>query len=81
MRDHHRCVVSRKFDKSEASRRLEQDGDDFKDDDGNPLKNKRNDEFGYLQVAHILPHCLTAVASQNTELVRLLECTPCLLLY
>ncbi|OAL62626.1 hypothetical protein A7C99_5008 [Trichophyton rubrum] len=68
VRDHHRCVVSRKFDKSEASRRLEQDGDDFKDDDGNPLKNKRNDEFGYLQVAHILPHCLTAVASQNTEL-------------
>ncbi|EFE41037.1 conserved hypothetical protein [Trichophyton verrucosum HKI 0517] len=60
--------LSRKFDKSEASRRLEQDGDDFKDDDGNPLKNKRNDEFGYLQVAHILPHCLTAVASQNTEL-------------
>lgn len=70
MRDRHRCVVSRKFDKSEASRRWKQDGDNFKDDDRNLLKNKRNDDFQYLDVAHILPHCLTAVASQDIDLVR-----------
>ncbi|EGE08746.1 hypothetical protein TEQG_08814 [Trichophyton equinum CBS 127.97] len=68
VRDRHRCVVSRKFDKSEASRRWKQDGDNFKDDDGNLLKNKQNDDFQYLDVAHILPHCLTAVASQDTDL-------------
>ncbi|OJD13375.1 hypothetical protein AJ78_06164 [Emergomyces pasteurianus Ep9510] len=68
VRDRHRCVVSRKFDKSEASRRWKQDGDNFKDDDGNLLKNERNDDFQYLEVAHILPHCLTAVAYRDTDL-------------
>ncbi|OAL75678.1 hypothetical protein A7D00_1278 [Trichophyton violaceum] len=68
VRDHHRCVVSRKFDANEASRRWKQDGDDCKDDDGNLLKDQREEDFEYLEVAHILPHCLTAVASQNTEL-------------
>ncbi|KAL2382611.1 hypothetical protein RJ035_006036 [Blastomyces gilchristii] len=68
MRDHHRCVVSQKFDKSEAGRRWKQDREDCKDDDGNPLKNESSDRFQYLEVAHILPHCLTTVSSQDTDL-------------
>ncbi|OJD27727.1 hypothetical protein ACJ73_00874 [Blastomyces percursus] len=68
VRDRHRCVVSRKFDRSEAGRRWKQDGDDAKDDDGNLLKNERNDDFQYLEVAHILPHCLRTVASRDTDL-------------
>ncbi|QSS61016.1 hypothetical protein I7I51_05823 [Histoplasma capsulatum] len=47
--DHHRCVVSRKFDKSEASKRWKQNGEDCKDDDGNPLKNESSDRFQYLE--------------------------------
>ncbi|OJD14934.1 hypothetical protein ACJ73_09027 [Blastomyces percursus] len=67
VRDHHRCIVSRKFDISEARRRWQQDGDDFKDDDGNLLRNEQSN-FQYLEVAHILPHCLTTVASRDTDL-------------
>ncbi|KMP02204.1 hypothetical protein CISG_06189 [Coccidioides immitis RMSCC 3703] len=68
VRDHHRCVVSRKFDRSEASRRQKKDGEDCKDDDGNLLKNESSDHFQYLEVAHILPHCLTTVTPRDTDL-------------
>lgn len=71
VRDHHRCVVSRKFDKSEAGKRWKQDGEDCKDDDGNLLKNESSDRFQYLEVAHILPHCLTTVSSRDNDLVCL----------
>ncbi|QSS55924.1 hypothetical protein I7I53_03944 [Histoplasma capsulatum var. duboisii H88] len=50
VRDHHRCVVSRKFDKNEAGKRWKQDGEDCKDDDRNPLKNESSDRFQYLEV-------------------------------
>lgn len=69
VRDHHRCVISRKFDRREAENRFEQDGEDCKDDDGNLLRGESNDRFQFLEVAHILPHSLTAVSSGETELV------------
>ncbi|OJJ44546.1 hypothetical protein ASPZODRAFT_690298 [Penicilliopsis zonata CBS 506.65] len=68
IRDHHRCVVSRKFDRSEARKRFQKYGEDCQDDGGIPLKDETSDNFQYLEVAHILPHCLTAVASGDTEL-------------
>ncbi|KAI1108036.1 hypothetical protein F5Y14DRAFT_137027 [Nemania sp. NC0429] len=55
IRDHHRCVISRNFDRFEAVSRLRKQGDDAVDDDGNLL---REDEYvvAALEVAHILPH-------------------------
>ncbi|GAP87961.1 hypothetical protein SAMD00023353_1600370 [Rosellinia necatrix] len=58
LRDRHRCVASRKFDRREAMSRFNRDGDDAKDDDGTLLK---GDSFDALEVAHILPHSLTKV--------------------
>lgn len=69
MRDRHRCVVSRKFDRAEARKRFAQNGEYCADDDGKLLKNESSDQFQYLEVAHILPHCLTTVASGDTDLV------------
>ncbi|KAA8642979.1 HNH endonuclease signature motif containing protein [Aspergillus tanneri] len=68
LRDRHRCVVSRKFDRKEARKRFEQEGENCKDDDGMLLKNESNDRFQFLEVAHILPHSLTTVASGDAEL-------------
>lgn len=65
-RDRHRCVISRKFDESEALRRWQDDQDDAKDDDNVLLKDCPTD---MLEVAHILPHSLTQV-DEGTELVR-----------
>ncbi|THC87019.1 hypothetical protein EYZ11_013535 [Aspergillus tanneri] len=63
-------TVSRKFDRKEARKRFEQEGENCKDDDGMLLKNESNDRFQFLEVAHILPHSLTTVASGDAELVR-----------
>ncbi|PTU23451.1 hypothetical protein P175DRAFT_0556093 [Aspergillus ochraceoroseus IBT 24754] len=68
VRDHYRCVISRNFDWREAERRFEQDGEDCKDDDGNLLRDESNNRFQFLEVAHILPHSLTAVSSGETDL-------------
>ncbi|KAI3277925.1 hypothetical protein DTO003C3_9961 [Penicillium roqueforti] len=68
MRDRHRRVVSRKFDRAAARKRFEENAESCADDDGNPLKDESSDQFQYLEVAHILPHCLTTVASGETEL-------------
>lgn len=65
VRDHHRCVISRRFDRKEAVSRLERLGDDAKDDDGNQLL---GEEFDVLEVAHIIPHSLTQ-SDANGELV------------
>ncbi|KAL7650002.1 hypothetical protein ACMYSQ_011815 [Aspergillus niger] len=55
-RDRHRCVVTRKFDIWEAEKRCKVlDGDDVKDDDGNPLLQEAKD-MTYLEVAYIIPH-------------------------
>ncbi|KAI1113724.1 hypothetical protein F5Y14DRAFT_417060 [Nemania sp. NC0429] len=56
VRDRHRCVVTRYFDHKEADRRIIQNGDDARDDDGALLlEDTLIDE---LEVAHILPHSL-----------------------
>nr|XP_001390780.2 hypothetical protein ANI_1_264044 [Aspergillus niger CBS 513.88]XP_001395751.2 hypothetical protein ANI_1_824104 [Aspergillus niger CBS 513.88] len=68
VRDRYRCVISRKFDKSEARKRFEQYGEDCKDDEGIELKNESSDRFQFLEVAHILPHCLTTVSSGDADL-------------
>ncbi|KAJ6114137.1 hypothetical protein N7512_007582 [Penicillium capsulatum] len=73
VRDRHRCVVSRKFDRAEARKRFTQDKENCADDDGNLLKNESSDQFQYLEVAHILPHCLTTVASGDLDLVDMFD--------
>ncbi|KPM42283.1 hypothetical protein AK830_g4280 [Neonectria ditissima] len=57
IRDRHRCVISRKFDLEEAANRMQRDGDDARDDDGNLLLEDAN-PVDVLEVAHILPHSL-----------------------
>ncbi|KAI2864667.1 hypothetical protein CBS76997_11201 [Aspergillus niger] len=66
-RDHYRCVVSRKFDRAEAKKRLEQD-ENSKDDDGEFSRNQKSDQLEYLEVAHIIPHSLATVSSEESEL-------------
>ncbi|KAL2369060.1 hypothetical protein BDBG_18083 [Blastomyces gilchristii SLH14081] len=56
IRDHHRCVISRKFDPQEAIVRLTEYGCDAQDDEANPLQGQLS---MILEVAHILPHPLT----------------------
>lgn len=68
VRDRHRCVISRKFDRREAAKRFERDGEDCKDDDGKLLRSESSDRFQFLEVAHILPHSLMAVTTGDTEL-------------
>jgi hypothetical protein len=70
IRDHHRCVISRKFDLNEALSRAKKDGINAKDDDGYWLRDEiEKPEF--LEVAHILPHSLMSfsTSSGKTELV------------
>ncbi|KAF4976838.1 hypothetical protein FZEAL_6552 [Fusarium zealandicum] len=62
VRDRYRCVVSRKFDRAEAIRRRDPQGNEPRDEDGNPL---RGQSFDALEVAHILPHSLTQVNSKR----------------
>ncbi|KLJ12558.1 hypothetical protein EMPG_12413 [Blastomyces silverae] len=69
VRDHHRCVVTRKFDITEARRRLARDKNCM-DDDGKLLETEQSGNFQYLEVAHILPHCLTKVASGDEDLTE-----------
>ena len=66
-RDHHRCVVSQRFDQSEAIIRFGRDGEDAQDDDGNFLRQETS--FEILEVAHILPHSLMKVDA-NLQMVR-----------
>ncbi|KAK0655381.1 hypothetical protein B0T16DRAFT_317309 [Cercophora newfieldiana] len=54
-RDRHRCVVTRAYDFTEANNRLRHPP--AMDDDGNPLDN--SNQYGGLEVAHILPYALT----------------------
>ncbi|CAG8139265.1 unnamed protein product [Penicillium olsonii] len=68
IRDRHRCVVSRKFDRAAARKRFAENAESCADDDGNLLKDESSDQFQYLEVAHILPHCLTTIASRETDL-------------
>lgn len=61
--------MSRKFDRAAARKRFAENAESCADDDGNLLKDESSDQFQYLEVAHILPHCLTTVASGETDLV------------
>lgn len=66
VRDRHRCVITRRFDKKEAAERLRAAGSrgiPAQDDDGNPLDN--GVDFEHLEVAHILPHSLTRTNSSS----------------
>lgn len=67
VRDHHRCVVSRRFDRHQLLNRLAQAGTNARDDEGNLLGGQL---FGYLEVAHIIPHILTQTDA-SSELVSL----------
>lgn len=55
LRDRHRCVVSRAFDKAEAIKRF-RGQDPVVDDDGNPLL---SDTYLHVETAHIIPYSLT----------------------
>lgn len=70
IRDRHRCVISRTFDRDEAVRRVSRDGDDNAQDDEGNLLHKESGTFAPLEVAHIIPHSLVTVSNGTTELVR-----------
>lgn len=72
LRDRHCCIVSRKFDRAAARKRFEENAEFCADDEGNLLKDESSDQFQYLEVAQILPYCLTTVASGETDLVCLI---------
>ncbi|PGH03459.1 hypothetical protein GX51_04033 [Blastomyces parvus] len=60
MRDHHRCVVTRQFDLTEAIERADRDPEP-KDDDDRPLAGP----LTRLEVAHIIPHSI--MSSKTTD--------------
>ena len=64
IRDRHRCVITRKFDLSEALQRNERDGANAKDDNDH-LLHMETIEPVILQVAHILPHSLMSSDGQE----------------
>ncbi|KAJ8126456.1 hypothetical protein O1611_g7183 [Lasiodiplodia mahajangana] len=68
IRDRHRCVISRKFDFTEAVKRSRILGGP-RDDEGELIANDPM-EPASLEVAHILPHSLTRV-DERGELVRI----------
>ncbi|KAK4245794.1 hypothetical protein C7999DRAFT_33794 [Corynascus novoguineensis] len=67
-RDRHRCVVTRRFDRTEALERVARARDDAKDDDGNLLRNEQPGSLEPLEVSHILPHSLTTLGHGEGEL-------------
>ncbi|CEJ83922.1 hypothetical protein VHEMI03301 [[Torrubiella] hemipterigena] len=64
VRDKHRCVISRIFDKDKVRERIAPDRRVMNDDD-QPIA---PGDFGHLEVAHILPHSLVKVESNMEEL-------------
>lgn len=65
MRDKHRCVISRVFDRDKARERIAPDGQVI-DDDDQPIA---PGDFGHLEVAHILPHSFVKMESNTEQLV------------
>ncbi|KIE01369.1 hypothetical protein MAJ_02710, partial [Metarhizium majus ARSEF 297] len=61
-RDRYRCVISRTFDLGQAIERSQKFGDNFQDNDGQPLA---GESFDFLEVAHILPHSLMKINSDS----------------
>ncbi|XBQ88631.1 hypothetical protein V6000_004243 [Aspergillus fumigatus] len=66
IRDRHRCIISRKFNAQEGQRRYKRDGSNLKDDDGKSLLEER-DNMAFLEVAHIIPHSLMSLTSEENE--------------
>ncbi|KAI5917332.1 hypothetical protein F4810DRAFT_696845 [Camillea tinctor] len=66
IRDRHRCVISRRFDKDEAMKRYKTAGTAL-DDDGNLVANDPLQPV-YLELGHILPHSLTKT-NRSSKLV------------
>lgn len=66
VRDHHRCVITRKFDVREIVKRTRQRPLDAKDDEGDSLDDQ---PISSLEVAHMLPHSLTQTGG-DSELVN-----------
>ncbi|EFW21907.1 hypothetical protein D8B26_002018 [Coccidioides posadasii str. Silveira] len=64
IRDHHRCVVSRVFDREEAAERVNRDRSNAQDDDGQRLVYVPG-QFSYLEVAHIIPHLIMSTTRGN----------------
>ncbi|EGE05178.1 hypothetical protein TEQG_04196 [Trichophyton equinum CBS 127.97] len=62
IRDHHRCVVTRQFDLTEAIERGDGDSEP-KDDDGRPLAGT----LARLEVAHIIPHSIMSSKTVDGE--------------
>ncbi|GBF62694.1 hypothetical protein TMEN_5258 [Trichophyton mentagrophytes] len=62
IRDHHRCVVTRQFDLTEAIERGDRDSEP-KDDDGRPLAGA----LARLEVAHIIPHSIMSSKTVDGE--------------
>lgn len=68
-RDRHWCVISRSFDRNEATRRIAGKGtEEARDDDGIPLNDTSN-TFATLEVAHIIPHSLMNASTVELDLV------------
>lgn len=65
-RDRHRCIISQKFNAQEGQRRYKRDGSNLKDDDGKSLLEER-DNMAFLEVAHIIPHSLMSLTSEENE--------------
>ncbi|OZJ01564.1 hypothetical protein BZG36_05505 [Bifiguratus adelaidae] len=63
----HSCLI-RDHHRGEAKKRYEEEGDNCKDDDGKPLEDESSDQFQYLEVAHILPHSLTSIPTEDSDL-------------
>jgi 5-methylcytosine-specific restriction endonuclease McrA len=68
LRDHHRCVITRSFDRDEAESRSDCNDKEAKDDDGYLLENEEVNPM-YLEVSHIIPHSLLRKSAGETELV------------
>lgn len=66
IRDRHRCAINRKFEAQEGQRRYKRDGPNLKDDDGKSLLEER-DNMAFLEVAHIIPHSLMSLTSEEGE--------------
>ncbi|KAI0809665.1 hypothetical protein GGR55DRAFT_159929 [Xylaria sp. FL0064] len=56
IRDRHRCVITRCFDHKEARNRMQQNGDDARDDDGVLLL--EDTVIDELEMAHVFPYSL-----------------------
>lgn len=71
VRDRHRCIISRKFDKAEAAARYKAVQNDSRDDDGELLVSENASRFGFLEVAHIMPHALMKASAGDQQVVCL----------